>query len=90
MFKRTPVAVTFTISNGGNAALTLQPSSLTVPAGFQVTSPFAATLAPGRTTAFSVEMTAAAAGEYAGTVSFTDNDPAQGTFSFADILIPGT
>ena len=61
----------------------LDPDSLTVPAGFSVTSPFAATLAPGRTTAFTVEMTAAAAGDYAGTVSFTDNDPAEGTFSFA-------
>ena len=79
----TPVCKTFTISNGGNAALTLDPDSLTVPAGFSVTSPFAATLAPGRTTAFTVEMTAAAAGDYAGTVSFTDNDPAEGTFSFA-------
>ena len=79
----TPVSMTFTISNGGNAALALQPDSLTVPEGFQVTSPFAATLAPGGSTSFTVELSATSAGEYAGTVSFADNDPAQGTFSFA-------
>jgi hypothetical protein len=79
----TPLSRTFTVKNAGTATLTLG-SSITVPAGFTLTSGFGSTsLAPGASTTFSVKMTAATAGSYSGTVSFTTNDPTNNPYTFS-------
>ncbi|MGO8753389.1 MAG: choice-of-anchor D domain-containing protein, partial [Thermoguttaceae bacterium] len=48
--KGTPVEHTFTVENTGTAALTLDPDSLSLPDGFSVVTPFAASVAPGAST----------------------------------------
>jgi hypothetical protein len=77
-----PVSKTFTVTNSGNASLTLS-TPISVPSGFSVASSFAATtLAVGASTTFSVQMTAASAGSYSGNVSFANNT-SQNPFTFA-------
>jgi subtilisin family serine protease/uncharacterized protein (DUF2141 family) len=78
----TPVTHTFTVRNVGTADLAL--SALTVPAGFSVASGFGVgTLAPGASTAFTIQLDAAAAGNYGGQVSFATNDPNARLYTFA-------
>ncbi len=69
-----PASKTFTIQNTGNADLTLDLNSLSVPAGFAVTSFFAPTVAPNESTAMTVDLDADQAGYYSGLVSFSTND----------------
>ncbi len=76
----TPESQTLTISNTGSAALTLDPSSLVLPAGFSLVTPFAATVAPGSSTSLVLQLNAAAAGSYAGSLSFNTNDPNNAVF----------
>jgi hypothetical protein len=82
-----PAYKTFNIYNPGNGTLTLTTSSITVPSGFTLTSAPAASVAPGGVTTMTVEMNAATAGTYSGTLSVPDNVGGGGTFS---ITISGT
>jgi subtilisin family serine protease len=77
----TPLSRTFTVTNLGTTNLTL--GTLTVPAGFTVTSGFGSTtLASGASTTFTVRLDAAAAGIYSGQVSFGNNDADENPFNF--------
>jgi archaellum component FlaG (FlaF/FlaG flagellin family) len=76
----TPVAQTFTVENTGTATLTLDPDSLSLPDGFSVVTPFAASVAPGASTTLVVQLDGADAGQYAGDIEFSDNDPANDPF----------
>ena len=76
-----PTTHTFTVSNAGGADLTL--GAVSLPAGFSLASGFSsATLAPGASTTFSVQLDAAAAGSFGGAVGFATNDPNQNPFTF--------
>jgi hypothetical protein len=78
----TPLSKTFTVTNAGTASLTLG-STITLPAGLTLKSGFGSTsLAPGASTTFTVQLTAAAAGTYSGAVSFTTSDPANNPYTF--------
>jgi hypothetical protein len=85
-FGSTPVGVpvdkTFTVSNSGDADLTLvEPVSL--PAGFSLVNTFGSTtVTPGNSTTFTVRLTAAAAGSYSGELSFGNNDSNENPFNF--------
>jgi Ca2+-binding RTX toxin-like protein len=76
-----PVSRTFTVRNYGSLALTT--SGLTVPAGYTVTEPLSASIAPGAQDTFTVRLDAASAGTYAGQVSFTNNDGNESPYNFA-------
>ena len=76
----TPIVRTFTISNTGTANLTL--ASLSVPAGFSVVTGFASPVLPGQTTTLVLQLDAAVAGVYSGTVSFNTNDLDDNPFTF--------
>ena len=83
-------ASTFTVSNDGSAALTL--GDVTVPAGFELVGALPASLPPGASATFSIQLVATAVGSYSGDVSFTNNDEdggagAQNPFEF---LVTGT
>ena len=75
---------TFTLFNGGGAALSL--SNLSVPAGYTVVSGgFGATpvtVPPGGSTQLVLGQNTSAAGTFSGTVTFTTNDSAENPFSF--------
>ncbi len=73
---------TFDVSNTGTAALVLDPESLELPAGFSLVAPFASSVAPGASTSFTVQLDATTAGDYSGTVVFTNNDPTRPLFEF--------
>lgn len=77
-----PLTQTFTIKNTGQAALSLDASTLMVPAGFSVATPFDASVAPGASTALVVQLDATLGGDFSGLVSFDTSDPNHGTFSF--------
>ena len=77
----------FTVVNGGTGPLTL--GSISVPAGFTLASGLPTSLAPGASATFSVQLSATAAGTYAGNVSFSNN-AAEGTENPFQFLITGT
>jgi len=77
-----PLSETFTINNTGTSDLTLDIASLSVPDGFSVTTPFVATVAPNESTTFTIQLDAAQAGYYSGTVSFVTNDSDENPFQF--------
>ena len=54
-----------------------------MPTGFSVASSFGSTtVAPGNSTTFAVRLDAVAAGSYAGTLQFANNDSDRDPFSF--------
>jgi autotransporter family porin len=76
-----PVARVFTIRNAGTAPLTL--GALTLPAGFVVVGAFpGGPVAPGATVTFTVQLTAATAGTFSGTLSFVNGDADESPFRF--------
>ena len=77
-----PVQKSFAINNTGDADLTLDPNSLTVPGGFSVVSAFGSTVVPGGSTSMTIQLDASAAGSYSGAVSFDTNDPLADPFNF--------
>ncbi|MGH7193956.1 MAG: choice-of-anchor D domain-containing protein, partial [Candidatus Saccharimonadales bacterium] len=77
-----PVTQTFTIQNTGQAALTLDASTLAAPVGFSVATPFDSSVAPGASTTLVVQLDATQGGDFSGQVSFDTSDPNHGTFSF--------
>ncbi|MBI3466995.1 MAG: choice-of-anchor D domain-containing protein, partial [Planctomycetes bacterium] len=79
----TPVQITFTVVNVGTDTLTLS-GSPAVPSGFTLVSGFgSSSLAAGASTTFAVELTAAAAGNFSGELSFASDDADEATFNFA-------
>jgi hypothetical protein len=79
-FTGTPVARTFTVTNNGGQALTL--GNINVASGFTLSSGFGSTnLAPGTSTTFAVQLTAATPGSYSGTLSFTSSDSSANPFT---------
>ena len=64
--------VDFMVRNDGTAPLTL--GTITVPAGYSLTKALAASLAVGVSDTFRVQLNTAAAGTYAGDISFSNND----------------
>ena|GEM_PF-3511690 len=78
----TPVTKTFTITNSGDANLTL--SNLSLPAGFSLAATFGSTTVAGSggTTTFQITMSASAAGAPSGTLSFDNNDATENPFNF--------
>ena len=75
-----PVTRTFTVTNDGDAPLTL--SGLTVPTGFTITEGLAASLAAGESDTFSVRLETATTGTKTGQISFTNNDDDENPFNF--------
>ena len=74
-----PVTRWFTVRNAGGAPLDLT-SPVTLRAGYAlVSAPAATSLAPGAATSFVVTQDATAAGDYAGVMSLSTNDPYAGT-----------
>lgn len=81
-FTGTPVQKSFTISNIAAAgAADLNLSNLTLPAGFQIVSG-PSTIAAASSATLVIEMSAAAAGTYSGSVSATTSDLTQNPYSF--------
>ncbi len=82
----TPVQKAFTAKNVGVATLNL--NSLSLPAGYSlVGAPLPATLAPGASATFTVQLDALATGTYAGTVTIGTNDSDENAFH---VTITGT
>jgi immune inhibitor A len=71
---------TFTVRNEGDIPLLLGP--VTVPAGFTLTEPLAAQLAPFGQDAFTVRLDSAAVGAKGGRVSFATNEVGSNPFDF--------
>lgn len=83
-----PVVRNYQIENVGSQG-NLFVDQITVPAGYTLTAPAVAPtpaapviLTPGQTLNFTAQLSAAAAGEFAGDVSITTNDEDEGTFTF--------
>jgi hypothetical protein len=78
-----PVSKTFRVKNVGTADLTVQPIS--VPAGFTVTTNFAAdtVIAPGQYETFVVQFHAVADGSYSGELAFTGTDADESPYNFS-------
>ena len=66
------VRIVLTVRNEGDDVLARGP--ITVPDGFAVSQPPAATVATGCETTFAVDLDTAAAGTKSGEISFTNND----------------
>jgi hypothetical protein len=79
----TPVSRTLVIHNTGTAPLTLDPASLTLPGGFSVTTPCATSVAPDETTNLAIQLDAATAGQFQGTLSLASNDADESPFDIA-------
>lgn len=77
-------AQTFTVKNDGTADLAL--GAITLPAGFTLTEPLAATLAPGATDTFTVTMATDAVGARTGTLSIASGDADENPF---DVPVTG-
>ncbi|PHR97583.1 MAG: hypothetical protein COA78_27370, partial [Blastopirellula sp.] len=76
------VSKIFVIENNGTAELTLDVNSLLLPTGYTLVTPFAATVAVGTSTSFTVQLETATAGTQSGTISFTNNDSDEADFDF--------
>jgi subtilisin-like proprotein convertase family protein len=75
------IAKNFVVTNYGNTVLNL--SGLSVPANYNILEGLSATLATGASDTFTVELATASLGAQNGTISFTTNDPDEGTFDFS-------
>ncbi len=74
------VSHTFTVRNDGTATLTL--GTVTIPAGYTVTEDLSASLTPGESDTFTIQLDTAAVGTKAGNVSFSNNDLDENSFNF--------
>jgi hypothetical protein len=100
----TPVTKTFTVSNTGNATLTLTSlSQANMPAGYTLVTNLGSTsLAAGQSTTFSVRLDATAAGTFNGSFALVNDDGNENPYNFSltgvvnavapeiDVLISGT
>lgn len=74
---------TFTVTNSGNANLTLG-STVSLPSGYTlVQAPPLTVLAPGGSTTFVVGLNTSVPGTYSGSVSLTTNDADENPFNFS-------
>ena len=76
----TPVVKTFSIQNTGGSNLIL--IAATLPADFELVSPFTSPVAPGGSTTVQVRLRAATIGSFSGEIRFGTNDPAANPFNF--------
>ncbi len=76
----TGISRTFTVRNDGTATLTL--GAVTVPAGYTLTEGLSASLAPGASDTFTVQLDTAITGTKSGDISFSTNDPDENPFTF--------
>ena len=78
----TPVSLTFTIKNTGDAPLILQP--IVVPDGLTVINNLTKnqTVAPGASVTFTIQLNAVAVGTFNFVVDIFDNDPSTPKFKF--------
>ncbi|MCR4415819.1 MAG: choice-of-anchor D domain-containing protein, partial [Thermoguttaceae bacterium] len=74
------VSRTFTVRNDGGQTLTL--GSVSVPSGFRLAEGLVASLGPGASDTFMVELTTGTAGSFSGDVSFATNDSDENPFNF--------
>ncbi len=83
------VTRTFTITNTGNAPLSLSTiNAANLPAGFSLVSNIPTTsLAAGASTSFTVRLNATAAGSFGGTLSIVSNDSDESPY---DLVLSGT
>lgn len=77
----TPVSRTFNVANAGDANLLV--SSVTVPAGFTVTTALPATIQPGQAFPLVVRLDVVSVGAKTGQVVITTNDPDTPVYNFA-------
>ena len=84
-----PLDRTFTIHNAGTAPLNLSPlASANLPAGFAIlTNVGQTTLAPGQSTAFTVQLNAASSGAFGGTLGLVSSDADENPF---ELLLAGS
>lgn len=75
-----PIDKTLTVSNLGNADLTL--SNFNLPPGFSLTSAFPEHIAAGESVSLVIQIDAATAGTFSGTVQFNSNDSDHTRFEF--------
>ena len=61
-----PLTMTFILANAGGADLMLDPGHVTLPSGYTVVSPFAATVAPGASTSMTLAIDGYMAGDFQG------------------------
>ena len=75
---------TFTIKNTGTTAITVQPATVTVGAGFTILSNLGVnqTIFAGNSATIVVQLDSAVAGSKTGTLSFTSNDASSSPTSF--------
>jgi hypothetical protein len=71
---------TFTVRNPGTADLTLGTPSL--PSGYTIIEPLAKTIVPGGSDSFTVQLSTATLGTFAGDITFATNDAANSPFNF--------
>jgi len=76
-----PVSRTFTVRNDGTTVLTFGPPSQ-VPTGFTWTAGWGATLAPGESSTFTVQLDTDVSGTKTGEYIFNNNDPNENPFNF--------
>ncbi|HLJ91942.1 MAG TPA: DUF1800 family protein [Gemmataceae bacterium] len=78
-----PAPQTFTILNKGTANLVLS-EPINLPAGFTLLRSFGSlVLSPGSSTTFVAALNAGDAASYSGPLTFTSNDPVNGSFNFS-------
>ncbi|MCL5282753.1 MAG: choice-of-anchor D domain-containing protein, partial [Planctomycetes bacterium] len=76
----TPSTRTYTVRNDGTDPLTL--GSIVVPTGFTLAEGLPASLAPGASDTFTVQLETAVVGDKSGQVSFANNDADENPFNF--------
>src|SRR5204862_452033 len=72
---------TFTVRNDGGAKLTT--SGLSLPAGFTLVEGLSASISPGSSDTFTVQMETTSTGTRTGQISFADNDSDENPFVFS-------
>jgi hypothetical protein len=79
----TDVTKTLTLASDGNAPLTIDPTSLVLPAGFQLVGGLPTQIAAGANATLTIALDATSAiGSFAGAVSFATNDSTDDPFAF--------
>lgn len=71
---------TFVLKNDGTDTLTI--GTLVIPAGFTIVDNLVSTLAPGDSDSFTLGVDTTVAGNFSGTVSFSNSDPVNNPFTF--------
>ena len=84
------VSRNFTIANTGDATLTFDPSSVTVPNGFSIATTVPASLAPNATAALTIQASSASTGSFSGTIVIPTNDSDENPFDMpVQVVVAG-